>query len=281
MIYNELIERGTQDFPIEFYHLDQSHPKYVMQYHWHKEIEIIRVLEGTLKINLNNTEILITNEDIVFVNSEIIHGADPQDCVYECIVFDPESVILHSSEGKSLASGLVNHTLFLFHRIRSANEELYSIANKLFDSFNESSFSRLSVISNIYALFSVIDREKLFTDNSSYSEFLRDKNIIKLKRAIEYMRKNYSSRLTLEEMSEAVGVSPKYFCVIFKSMTGMTAFEYLNTYRIEKASKLLVSTDTPITDIAYNCGFNDLSYFIKTFKKCKGITPKHFRNTRF
>ena len=74
MIYNELIERGTQDFPIEFYHLDQSHPKYVMQYHWHKEIEIIRVLEGTLKVNLNNTEIAMTRDDMVFVNAEIIHG---------------------------------------------------------------------------------------------------------------------------------------------------------------------------------------------------------------
>ena len=125
----------------------------------------------------------------------------------------------------------------------------------------------------------MICREKLFSENTSYSNFLKDKNLIKLKKAIEYMRENYRSQISLEELSIAVDVSPKYFCVIFKGMTGMTAFEYLNAYRIEKASKALISTDMGITEIAFSCGFNDLSYFIKTFKKYKNTTPKLFRNS--
>jgi AraC-like DNA-binding protein len=61
----------------------------------------------------------------------------------------------------------------------------------------------------------------------------------------------------------------------------MTPFEYLNNYRVEMASRALITTDKPITEIAFSCGFNDLSYFIKTFKKCKGITPKSFRNSHY
>lgn len=279
MILNEVNERGTENFPIEYYHLDENHPKYIMQHHWHKEIEIIRVLHGKLKITLNDAEILMTKEDIVFVNSEIVHGAEPFDCVYECLVFDPEKVILHSTHGKMLASGLINHTLFLFHRIKSDNKALYTSVTSLFESFSDN--DQLLSISHFYSLFSVICSEKLFTDNNTYGNFLKDKNIIKLKRAIEYMRSNYSSKLSLETLADAVDVSPKYFCVFFKDLTGMTAFEYLNNYRIEKASRMLVSTDIPVTEIAYCCGFNDLSYFIKTFKKCKGVTPKHFRNREF
>ena len=280
MVYNELAERGTDDFPIGFYHLDSAHPKYIMQHHWHKELEIIRVISGSLTVFLNNVEIVMSPNDIVFVNPEIVHGAIPENCVYECIVFDPEKILVCTDTGKRIASGLVNHTLFIYHRIKSDNKSLFSVAGKLFDSFNPCDDGyQLNAVSRIYELFSVISCEQLFSDNSAYSNFLKDKNLIKLKRAIEYMRENYKQQISLEELSEAVDISPKYFCVIFKAMTGMTAFEYLNAYRIEKAAKALISTDMGITDIAYNCGFNDLSYFIKTFKKYKNVTPKMFRNS--
>ncbi len=282
MAYNELAERGTVDFPIGFYHLEKDHPKYIMQYHWHKEIEIIRIIRGKLAITLNNTELLAGHDDIIFVNSEVVHGAIPHDCIYECVVFDPCSVLLNSEMGKHLALGLTGHNIFIFHRIKSQNIALFSTVNQLFDAFYDTNYcDQLLIIAKIYELFSVILKDKLYSDNLSYGNFLKDKNIIKLKRALEFMRKNYKSQFCLEELSRAVDVSPKYFCVIFKSMTGMTAFEYLNSYRIEKASNLLISTDMTITDIAYSSGFNDLSYFIKTFKKIKQVTPKHFRNSHY
>jgi AraC-like DNA-binding protein len=56
-------------------------------------------------------------------------------------------------------------------------------------------------------------------------------------------------------------------------MTGKTPVEYLNEYRIERATQKLLSSDQSVTDIAYSCGFNDLSYFIKTYKSHKGISP--------
>lgn len=282
MAYNELTERGTETFPISFYHLDENHPKYIMQHHWHKDLEIIRVISGKLSVFLNNTEIEMTNNDIVFVNPEIVHGAIPDRCVYECIVFDPEKILLCTDAGQIIASGLSNHTLFIYHRIKSENKALYESANNLFDSFSLSDTgNQLRTVGLLYELFSVISRDRLFSDNSTYSSFLKDKNLIKLKRAIEYMRENYKSQISLEELSKAVDVSPKYFCVIFKAMTGMTAFEYLNAYRIEKAAKALISTDMGITEIAFSCGFNDLSYFIKTFKKHKSTTPKAFRNSHY
>ena len=62
-------------------------------------------------------------------------------------------------------------------------------------------------------------------------------------------------------------------------MTGKSPIQYLNSYRIEIACNMLLSTELSITDICLNCGFNDLSYFIKTFKKEKNISPKKFRSS--
>ena len=82
--------------------------------------------------------------------------------------------------------------------------------------------------------------------------------------------------LTLEEISGSVNMSPKYFCRFFHEMTHRTPIDYLNYYRIERACYQLITTNLSITEIAYASGFNDLSYFIKTFKKYKGTTPKKY-----
>ena len=90
------------------------------------------------------------------------------------------------------------------------------------------------------------------------------------------MESSYNLPLTLDEISASVGMSPKYFCRFFHEMTHRTPIDYLNYYRIERACYQLITTDLSITEIAYASGFNDLSYFIKTFKKYKGTTPKQY-----
>ena len=81
-------------------------------------------------------------------------------------------------------------------------------------------------------------------------------------------------------MATAAGISRKYFSEYFKKVSGKSPFEYLTSYRIERASELLLHTDLPITQIALDCGFNDLSYFIKTFKKQTEITPAKWRHEK-
>ena len=87
-----------------------------------------------------------------------------------------------------------------------------------------------------------------------------------------------SGKITLDDMAAEASMSTKYFCSFFKKMTHKSPVEYLITYRIERACRKLIGTDKSVTDIAYECGFNDLSYFIKTFKEQKGVTPGAFRN---
>ena len=63
--HNEDRLRGTYDFPFEFHHIDQAHPRYVMSYHWHVEYEIIRILEGSLTVTLDEKSFMI----IVFISA--------------------------------------------------------------------------------------------------------------------------------------------------------------------------------------------------------------------
>ena len=103
------------------------------------------------------------------------------------------------------------------------------------------------------------------------------KRILQLKQVLEFIEKNYANPITLQELSASVSMSPKYFCRFFSEMTHQTPVDYLNRQRIEEACLQLAATDDSITEIAYRNGFNDLSYFIRTFKKYKGMTPGKYK----
>ena len=103
------------------------------------------------------------------------------------------------------------------------------------------------------------------------------KRILQLKQVLEFIEKNYANPITLQELSASVSMSPKYFCRFFSEMTHQTPVDYLNRQRIEEACLQLAATDDSITEIAYRNGFNDLSYFIRTFKKYKGMTTGKYK----
>lgn len=275
MIYNEIKQRGRFDLPMELYHIDINHPKYEMAHHWHSEFEIIRVISGKLNVRLNRREFIATKGDIVFVNSETVHGAFPDNCIYECIVISHELLNVNDKMCGELISDLVDNDVLINDHFKDKDGEIVKAINNLFDIMS-SNTSYFEAIGALYTVFGVIIREKLYKSSSGFAKEDTVKNS-KLKKVLSYMRKNYKSQLTLEEIAQVAGMSPKYFCYFFKEMTQKTPINYLNAYRIECAARKLLTTDSSVTDIAYNCGFNDLSYFIKTFKSIKGITPNGLR----
>ncbi|MBQ7974495.1 MAG: helix-turn-helix transcriptional regulator [Clostridia bacterium] len=275
MSYNELKQRGTYDLPVELYEIDINHPKYEMAYHWHSEFEIVRIISGTLKIHLNRRELTATAGDVIFVNSETVHGAMPEDCVYECIVMSNELLKAEDKLCGGFLSELLDHVIVVNDHFRESDGRVFSAANSLFEVM-KSNGCYFEVLGALYTFFGIIASERLYKSSAGFSESDTVGNT-KLKKALLFMRKNYASQLTLEEIASVAGMSPKYFCYFFKEMTQKSPVSYLNSYRVERAARKLLATDASVTDIAYGCGFNDLSYFIKTFKAVKGITPNSFR----
>ena len=282
MKYNELKTHGTVDFPIEIYHIDHTHPKYEMNCHYHSDIEIIRVLSGTLQITLNNQSLTAAQNDIIFVNSNTLHSAIPESCVYECIVFNLPFFL--SSKEKScseLCERLCAHEIYLSPHVSQASAEVYNTLNSIFNLMQKKLPGyRLFVISEIYRFFALVIKDKLCEQNFSALNSADEKSSATLKNVLSYIRENYDKPLTLEQISKVAKMSDKYFCSFFKKMTNKTPIDYLICYRIECSARLLCTTDLSVTDIAYSCGFNDLSYFIKTFKLLKGVTPKEFRKAK-
>jgi len=278
MAYNELEKRGTDDFPVEFFHIDKNHPRYHMSAHWHGETEIIRVLDGRLDIKLDKRAYSAYKGDVLFVNPETIHQATPHNCIYECVVFHIEFLQMCTYSCSFFIDSILKCDCLINEYFACDDSELSLAANEIFDSLlKKSSGYKFRSISSFYKFFGIVVDRHTYIHKLSDGEKTNSKSIPKLKNILAFIRENYDRQITLNDIASSAEMSVKYLGAFFKSMTGKTPIDYLNEYRIEKAAQKLLGTDVKVTDIAYDCGFNDLSYFIKTFKKIKHLPPGKFR----
>ena len=276
MIYNELKLHGREDFPFELYRVNPSHPKYEMAFHWHSNLEIIRVLSGELFLTLDNRAETLKPGDIAFINSETVHGATPSDCLYECLVFNLGFLKTNNRQCDEFIENLLAHSSYLIEL--PTDERIKTLVNFIFEETEKNGVGTpFKVIGLFHELLGEIKEKKLFTSHLPPSSDHDQKKVVKLKAVLKFLRENFASDITLDDMSAVAGFSRQYFCKFFKDMTGTTPVNYLMAYRIERAARKLLGSDSPIMQIAFDCGFNDLSYFIKTFRAFKHVSPKEYR----
>lgn len=118
--------------------------------------------------------------------------------------------------------------------------------------------------------------------NGGYGNDLEKETLYKryVEPVLKQIDADYAAELTIQELSSRVYVTPQYLSRLFRRFLGCSAYEYLTTYRINKAKELLlVESSLEIQEIAIRTGFSDPSHFIAMFKKASGLTPGEFRRT--
>jgi len=106
---------------------------------------------------------------------------------------------------------------------------------------------------------------------------LSDITYLKTKKAIEYVNLHYYKKIRVETLAAKCNYSVTSFSAIFKKENGVSAMEYVNSRRVMVAKSLLAETTLSVSSIAYQCGFEDVSYFVKVFKNMEQTTPSKYR----
>lgn len=274
--YRESRQRGTADFPLEYHHVSPSHPQYYMALHWHVEFEFIRILKGSLRVIIDDQEFLASAGAFIFIPAGALHEGIPDSSEYECIVFDMNMLMNKNDSCCRLIRKIIDHEVEITYVYNDSHSPVCQAVWTLFDAVSSKKDGyQLIVLGSLYQIIGTIFSEKHY-DPAPEQPPRSHRRIVQLKQALEYMESAYNRQVTLQEMADSINMSPKYFCRFFQEMTHRTPVDYLNYYRIERACYQLLTTDQSITEVAYSSGFNDLSYFIKTFKKYKGTTPKRY-----
>lgn len=271
----EEIQHRTGDVPLAYYRVDQKFSRYRMNVHWHQETEIIYVRKGRLRLYLDGSEAQMEVGDLTLIGSGVIHGGEPENCLYECIVFDSKAMLPNVDSVRRQLKPLQQNNIFLKNGEIESKAEFQYETERLFRICQEGILGRESELCGAMLSFlSGALRAGGCMDGVAGRSWQRAEQ---LKPALEYIEQHYAQHISLQTLAELTGFSPKYFCRYFRGIVHRSPIDYLNYYRVERAAAFLSENDMNVAEVAALCGYADSSAFIKQFRKYKGFTPKQYK----
>ena len=242
--------------------------------HFHQDIELLYVMEGTLDIKIEDQTIHMQAEDILVVNANKKHFVKGSDN----ILFAQFMIEYH------IVSDVIQNMNVIFWCDSTKDEseryeELRKVLKRLLKHHlstggNTANFGHISLCYQVldllssYFLVQTADKE-IGNANDRFDERIQQIN--------NYIRAKYNHQISLKELSEKLFLSNGYLSRFFKNNYGMNFAEYLTNIRLSHAVDQLLYTNNPITMITYDNGFASVAVFNKAFKKMYGETPSAFR----
>jgi len=243
----------------------------------HNYIEICVCLNGDFSMQMKDSIFDISAGDTCLILPGVLHSELPKknssyESIWISIHFD--LVNIHLS-GRNYEDGLFytkdGNTL-------TCNKEFRFITSSINDEFTDKATYFYDVAkSNVLQLLILILRKIMAQgDNKHGSEPWKDNIVSQVK---QYIYKNYSNAIRLNDISHELCISPNYLNSIFKFVTGKTIIQYLEEYRIDKARQLLKDSKKSINEISHQLGYYDQYHFSKIFKKATGYSPLLYRKS--
>ena len=253
--------------------------------HWHEEIEVIIVLDGSCNYRINLDSFLINKGDILIIGSQSLHSLTSipnKNMTWASFVFNINMLKSSSTDGALLKyiAPLLNHEHQLPIIIKD-NIDCYSkifdvIENIIYCYYEKDIAYELELKSLLFKFFSLLYKNDLIKKHQSKNN-LTINTTDKIKLVLNYINDHYSEDISINTLADLCQYSEYHFMRFFKKHIGLTCIQYINNLRLEKSSLLLTSTNNAIMDISLEVGFDNLSYFNKLFKRKYNLTPKEFR----
>jgi AraC-like DNA-binding protein len=249
--------------------------------HSHENFELNYIISGSGKRIIGNSISSYAEGDLVLLGPNIPHCWDvlvnEQETSPECIVTHFYENIISSDffkipELEEVMALLKNSSNGIW--FKGKKTEKVGVALKKMVTLN--GLERyIELLKVFHLLLQIEDRENLALPSSRPDSF--DKDHVQINKIYEYVFKNIQSGIKLKEASDLVFMEPGSFCRYFKKKTRNTFMDYVKKVRIGIAAKLLAETDKQITQICYECGYNNLANFNHYFKVIMKKTPSEYR----
>lgn len=274
---------GSAEFPIACYEDDMQLTS--VPVHWHDGYEFIVSMSGIVTVYVNGDHIDLNPGEAIFINSGCLHGVKS---VIDEISILHSLVILPKFMGGSAESIIYKRIVFPFSE---KDAPAYIILNKNTDwqkNMIELMLSAWTAITNETfdyendARYYSSKAMRLLTEHLSEISYPSGTNkplLDRMRLAITHIETNYADDISNNDLIELLNCSESVLLRSFKQVVGTSPMQFLMNYRIQKAAELLISTDLKSCDIAYLCGFHDISYFTKIFKRTMGVTPSMYKDT--
>lgn len=278
-------KRGSFLFPLELHPTLDRDGTFYVSCHWHPDIEIIDMQEGHIRLFIDGQPTLVSKDTIIFINQEQLHHLNSLEAGtrYNALVFPAELLsfdMMDYCQQKYLLPLIQKKLLFpsfltpehpAFSSVRTALASISRLCKE------EPSGYQLSIKAALFELLAALIREDSLIAAKGQTSSGQQKRLDTMRSIVSYLEDHLCEKISLETISAAYYMSPNYFGKFFKRCFGQNFTQYLNGLRLEKACLLLQDTNLPIMEVSLQCGFENLSYFVRLFKKEKGIPPSAYR----
>ena len=266
-----------------FYIVERHKTEFTYPLHQHKEFELnfIEKGKGVRRIVGDSVE-EIGDYDLVLLGGEDLEHVWEQG---SCTSKDIREITVHFS-GDIFGEGLLSKNQFasINQMLQRADHGLsFSIGTIMkvysaLDTIADASERFVQFLKFMYILYelSVADDARVLA-SGSFSHAERETESRRVQKVKEYVNEHYSEPLKLSDIADLVGMSPVAFSRFFRHRTGRTLSDYITDIRLGYAARMLVDSSRNISEICYECGFNNLSNFNRTFKAKRNYTPREFR----
>ena len=283
---HQTISHGKKTFPYSIYHV--CIPDWMKKFplHWHNEFEMIFINKGQGIFSVNGFRNLCKEGDLILVPPGSIHSIDQNqnDFVeYFNIIFS-FSLLEENPEShcyRNYLSLLSENDCMkdLFLRAGSpVCKKLTPLARDLIENRHEKySGYEMMIKARLYEILYILFNENKNDKKQDLQNQREKENALRLKKILSYMKEHFAEKITIQEVSEISSLSESRFMTFFKNQTGTSFIKYLNDYRLEAAAEQLQQTRKSITQISLENGFENISYFIRSFKSKYNCTPHEYR----
>ena len=265
-----------------FYIVDRQKTEFTYPLHQHREYELnfVENAAGVKRIVGDSVE-EVGDYDLVLICSENLeHAWDNGRCTSPDI---REVTIQFSPDLLSGSLMAKNQFASIGRMFRAADHgvafpmgtimKVYSCLDGL--ASETEGFTRFLKLLEILYVLSV--NEYRILASSSFSHAERNPESRRVQKVKQYINDHYTEQLRLDDLSRLVGMTSTAFSRFFKLRTGKTLSDYVLDIRLGFAARMLVDSTRNISEICFECGFNNLSNFNRIFKSRRGVTPKEFR----
>ncbi|MGE9311935.1 helix-turn-helix domain-containing protein [Niabella sp. CJ426] len=248
---------------------------FVWQFHYHPEYEIVFVPQGSGTRHVGNHLSTYHQGDLVLIGSNLPHSGFGLNSsgLHEEIVLQvkPELIPLHFTE-MDLVGSLLERARYGISFSGVTREQVGELMATM---VGQPPFKRMILLLEILEKLAGSE-EYTILNSSIVSPALLSKHKARLQKVFSYVEKEYAGEVQVQKAAALVGLSVPSFCNFFKKTTQITFSDFVNQYRIQK-SCMLLHQDKSISEVCFECGFNNVTYFNRLFKQVMNETPSAFK----
>ena len=283
-MYFELKENkphGTKDDPFSTYHIENGGQSFQIPVHWHDELEIIYVKSGFLTVNISGENYIGKPGDAFVVSPGNLHfmGSQTGTVDYFTFLFPLKYIAFRTDDmlDDKLIEPLNSGHLMISPEIKdTVKEQCEQLARVYAAEIDESESKITGQIRKKIILLQFI--HELWKKGFIVENDTTGRNTVE-KEMISYIQQNYTGKILLREFGEQFHLSEKYISRYFKEHFHITLSQYVTYLRLEHAKQMLQETDISVTEVAMQSGYQNISYFIRSFKKTYGVSPLKYRKS--